>query len=184
MTTKSNTQCPNCYRWFTKQKSFRHHIRACRRAINGNTSSVIGNILPNPLLSVSNSSTPGQLSTYALDVIDHNPIEEVEDNYFDVVHNDSECQHEEITRIDEQSALMPSNKKQVSANNNSLDIMLHDLLQKHKASLLLYDEIINLFNNYLASPTFDWQDRIVCYQEEAHCCSCQQLPSLDTWIEK
>jgi len=31
---------------------------------------------------------------------------------------------------------MPSNKKQVSANNNSLDIMLHDLLQKHKASLL------------------------------------------------
>jgi len=80
----------------------------------------------------------------------------VEENYFDVAHNDSECQHaEETNSLDEQLALMTSNPKQVSGNNNSLDIMLHDLLQKHKASLLLYDEISNLFNNYLASPTFD-----------------------------
>ena len=49
---------------------------------------------------------------------------------------------------------MPSNKDQVSVNN-SLDIMLHDLLLKHKASLLLYDKISNLFNNYLASPDCD-----------------------------
>ena len=157
MTTKLNTQRPNCYRWFTNQKSFRHHIRACRQAIYGNTTSVIRNILPHPLLSVSNSSSSGQLSNHALDVNNHKSIEEVEDNYFDVVHNDSECQHgEETNGLNEQLALMPSNKKQVSANNNSLDIMLHDLLQKHKASLLHYDKISNLFNNYLASPTFDW----------------------------
>ena len=92
MTTKLNTQCPNCYRWFTNQKSFRHHIRTCRRASNGNTTSVIGNILPHPLLSFSNSSPSGQLSNHALDVNNHKSIEEVEENYFDVVHNDSECQ--------------------------------------------------------------------------------------------
>ena len=158
MTTKLNTQCPNCYRWFTNQKSFRHHIRACRRAIYGITTSVIRNNLPHPLLSVSNSSSSGQLSYHALDVNNHESIEEVEENYFDVVHNDSECQHaEETNSLDEELALtlMTSNPKQVSGNNNSLDIMLHDLLQKHKASLLLYDEISNLFNNYLASPTFD-----------------------------
>ncbi len=103
-----------------------------------------------------NSSSSGQLSNHALDVNNHESIEEVEENYFDVVHNDSECQHgEETNRLDEQLALMTSNTKQVSGNDNSLDIMLHDLLQKHKASLLLYDEISNLFNNYLASPTFD-----------------------------
>jgi hypothetical protein len=36
-----------------------------------------------------------------------------------------------------------------------LQVMLNDLLLKHKASLLLYDEIYELFNSYLASPYFD-----------------------------
>ena len=112
MTTKLNTQCPNCQRWFTTQKSFKHHIRACRRAINGDTTSVIGNILPNPLLSASNSSISRQLSNHALDVNIHKSIEEVEDNYFDVVHTDSECQHDvETAQLDEQLASMPSIKK-------------------------------------------------------------------------
>jgi hypothetical protein len=156
MTTKLNTQCPNCQRWFTTQKSFKHHIRACRRAINGDTTSVIGNILPNPLLSASNSSISRQLSNHALDVNVHKSIEEADNNNFDVVYIDSDCQHDvETNQLDEQLASIPSITTNVSANNNSLDIMLHDLLQKHKASLLLYDEISNLFNNYLSSPTFD-----------------------------
>ncbi len=29
--SKSNKQCPNCKCWFTTQKSFKHHIRHCRR---------------------------------------------------------------------------------------------------------------------------------------------------------
>ena len=156
MTTKLNTQCPNCQRWFTTQKSFKHHIRACRRAINGDTTSVIGNILPNPLLSASNSSISRQLSNHALDVNVHKSIEEADNNNFDVVYIDSDCQHDvETNQLDEQLASIPSITTNVSANNNSLDIMLHDLLQKHKASLLLYDEISTLFNNYLSSPTFD-----------------------------
>jgi hypothetical protein len=31
MSTQSDKQCPNCKRWFTTQKSFKHHIRHCRR---------------------------------------------------------------------------------------------------------------------------------------------------------
>jgi hypothetical protein len=31
MSTQSSKQCPNCKRWFTTQKSFKHHIRHCRR---------------------------------------------------------------------------------------------------------------------------------------------------------
>jgi hypothetical protein len=31
MSTQSNKQCPNCKGWFTTQKSFKHHIRHCRR---------------------------------------------------------------------------------------------------------------------------------------------------------
>ncbi len=31
MSTQSSKQCPNCKRWFTTQKLFKHHIRHCRR---------------------------------------------------------------------------------------------------------------------------------------------------------
>jgi hypothetical protein len=34
-------------------------------------------------------------------------------------------------------------------------IILNDLLIKHKASLLLYDEICQLFQNYIFYPNFD-----------------------------
>ena len=50
-------------------------------------------------------------------------------------------------------SLKPSKTKQISINN--IDVMLNDLLLKHKASLLLYDEICNLFNSYLDSLGFD-----------------------------
>ncbi len=32
MSIQPNKQCPNCQRWFTRQESFKHHIRHCRRA--------------------------------------------------------------------------------------------------------------------------------------------------------
>jgi hypothetical protein len=31
MLTQPNKQCPNCKHWFTRRKSFKHHIRHCRR---------------------------------------------------------------------------------------------------------------------------------------------------------
>ncbi len=34
-------------------------------------------------------------------------------------------------------------------------VLLNNLLTKHKASLLLYDEICNLFKHYISSPNFD-----------------------------
>jgi hypothetical protein len=34
-------------------------------------------------------------------------------------------------------------------------ILLNDLLIKHKASILLYDEICHLFEQYTSSPNFD-----------------------------
>ncbi len=35
-------------------------------------------------------------------------------------------------------------------------VLLNDLLIKHKASLLLYDEICHLSKEYISSPNFDW----------------------------
>jgi hypothetical protein len=51
MSTQSNKQCPNCKRWFTRQKSFKHHIRHCRRANCVEIFNDIGSSASNPLLS-------------------------------------------------------------------------------------------------------------------------------------
>jgi hypothetical protein len=115
------------------------------------TSSGIATKHANPLLSIANMSLSKSLSTFEFDRDDgsskidiHN--EEVFDNNV-TQFEDSEAPNESF------HLFQPSQRKQISVNN--IDIMLHNLLLKHKASLLLYDKICNLFNSYLASPNFD-----------------------------
>jgi hypothetical protein len=56
MSTQLSKQCPNCKRWFTTQKSFKHHIRHCRRINYEETLNDLGFSAGNPLLS---NFTPG-----------------------------------------------------------------------------------------------------------------------------
>ncbi len=56
ISTQSSKQCPNCKRWFTTQKSFKHHIRHCRRANCEETVNDIGISAAKPFLS---KFTPG-----------------------------------------------------------------------------------------------------------------------------
>ncbi len=51
MSTQSNKQSPNCKCWFTTQKSFKHHIRHCRRTNCEETLNDLGISAANPLLS-------------------------------------------------------------------------------------------------------------------------------------
>jgi hypothetical protein len=52
MSTQSNKQCPNCKRWFTRQKSFKYHSRHCRRANFVKMYNDICSTAANPLLSI------------------------------------------------------------------------------------------------------------------------------------
>jgi hypothetical protein len=56
MSIQSSKQCPNCKRWFTIQKSFKHHIRHCRRTNCKETLNNLDISAANPLLS---NFTPG-----------------------------------------------------------------------------------------------------------------------------
>jgi hypothetical protein len=53
---QSSKQCPNCKRWFTTQKSFKHHIRHCRRTNCEETLTDLGITAAKSLLS---NFTPG-----------------------------------------------------------------------------------------------------------------------------
>ncbi len=54
MSTQSNKLCPNCKCWFTTQKSFKHHIRHCRRTNCEETLNDLGLSAANP-----SNFTPG-----------------------------------------------------------------------------------------------------------------------------
>jgi hypothetical protein len=56
MSIQLNKQCPNCKHWFTTQKSFKHHIRHCRRTNCEEMLKDLGITAANPLLS---NFTPG-----------------------------------------------------------------------------------------------------------------------------
>jgi hypothetical protein len=56
MSIQLSKQCPNCKCWFTTQKSFKHHIRHCRRTNCEETLNNFGISAANPLLS---NFTPG-----------------------------------------------------------------------------------------------------------------------------
>ncbi len=56
MSIQLSKQCPNCKRWFTIQKSFKHHIRHCRRTNCEHTLNDLGISAANALLS---NFTPG-----------------------------------------------------------------------------------------------------------------------------
>jgi hypothetical protein len=51
VSTQSNKQCPNCKHWCTIQKSFKHHIRHCRKSNCEEMFNDIGSSAANPLLS-------------------------------------------------------------------------------------------------------------------------------------
>jgi hypothetical protein len=51
MSTQSSKQCPYCKRWFTTHKSFKHHIRHCRRTNCEETLNNFGISAANSLLS-------------------------------------------------------------------------------------------------------------------------------------
>ncbi len=85
MLTQLNKQYPHCQCWFTRQKSFKHNIRHCRRANHVEMFNDIGSTADNPLLSI---VTPEVLPTVFnqsyLNQSDKNDYEKTEqkDDYF------------------------------------------------------------------------------------------------------
>ena len=62
-----------------------------------------------------------------------------------------------IFENDTETAFRPLRRKTMSVTK--FQVMLNDLLLKHKASLLLYDEIIEVFSMYINSPDFNRFDK-------------------------
>jgi hypothetical protein len=85
------------------------------------------------------------------------------DDYASSVNYDSYISHtndivdtDDINDNNFQEPFMSLNKpfSQQTNASNRFQLMLHDLVMKHRASLQIFDEICNLVNEYTASPDF------------------------------
>ena len=124
MTSNAIKLCPYCNRCFTKHRSFRLHIRACRRSTEPETSSGISlSLSANPLLSIADTSLAQRLSSNNTD-FDHATSQI--DPSDDVFYNADNCSKD--ADVDERSApsFIPSQTKRISIN--TIDVMPHDLL--------------------------------------------------------
>ena len=71
---------------------------------------------------------------------------------------DNHDNHDEVFHDDVDTSFSKLNRKTMAITK--FEVMLHDLLLKHKASLLLYDEIIDLISIYITSPNFNRFDTL------------------------
>lgn len=150
--TRTNKQCPNCHGWYSNMKGFKHHIRHCRRSIDAKSSEQSPRRMANPILSMHSS-----LALFRSNGSDLLSDDERSYNNGGMIQTEDSDQSETKDTNDVDSCFLPLRRKTMAVTK--FQVMLNDLLLKHKANLLLYDEIINLVSTYISSPDFNRYDK-------------------------
>jgi hypothetical protein len=142
-------QCHNCQLWFGGQRALKIHLRSCCEhpigTVEGDT------VSHHPLRSFSTigCQTIQNLERESDDevVYKHHYSSDSDDcNSFD---NDNDHQG---------TTLFPNNHCRTTTV--TVQIILNDLINKYKAPLKLYDDIIEVITGYVISPNFDKHARL------------------------
>ena len=137
-TTKNIKQCPYCQRWCTSAKGgFKHHVRTCRPEDITSTNKIPST---NPLLSQHMVGRTENIE-YDCDYVDE-----------DINNDITQCGINNEHKLD---IHMYNKSPKSSSSITKFQIGLSDIVNKHKASLQMYDEVCNLVNEYTSSPDFD-----------------------------
>ena len=142
MSNPTNWQCPNCVRIFSNQRSLKLHLPSCRRkclvAVD-----IHRHFDYHPLRSCTNTDNPEQ--TLYDDNSDNGsliPLETDFSTFFD--DNEDQFLHDYYETQGQQCTAA-----------SKLQIKLNNLINKHKAPIKLYDDIVDVFNEYIMSENFD-----------------------------
>ena len=165
------SQCPNCHRWFTNGQSLMLHIALCRmkssarechlpfehhapRSIKLSVISSKQCCKINPTLYDKdgpdfNTNVKHNEPTFGLSDTDNNigtvnSMHHSEHNFGLQSDSNDNCNDDDYDPQGQQSTAI-----------SEVQIQLNILINNHKASLKLYDDIINFSNDYVSSPNFD-----------------------------
>jgi hypothetical protein len=163
-------QCCNCHRCTTKGKgAYMKHIQHCQPKSTG--SSVLDHDCirsQNPLLYLTTNAQSLNID-YNCNLYDDQYADDDSADDQSSVNYDSYISHtndivdtDDINDNDFQEPFMSLYKPSPQQTNasNWLQIILHDLVMKHRASLQIFDDICNLVNEYTASPEFSLMTKL------------------------
>jgi hypothetical protein len=168
MSSNNIKQCTICKQWFRRNNGgFLKHIQTCQQQVS--IHSLTDNKWPrssNSLLSITTDywSPPG--IEYDCDLYGdhsfHQTNHEVSNNdsftngnSIISSHDDSLEQYYPIhNHKQDKEKFVSNNSPQQSNAANRFQVMLHDFIVKHKASLQMFDNICHLVNEYTPSPDF------------------------------
>lgn len=143
-TTNNIKQCPYCLCYITLARGgFKHHIRTCREK----DTMASTNKLPsaNPLLSRHMVGKEAENIEYDCDNVDEEDEAIVNT---DITQFGTNSEH----NLDNH---MYNKSPKTASLVTKFQVGLSDIVNKHKASLQMYDEVCNLVNEYTSSPYFD-----------------------------
>ena len=158
MSSKNTFKCPNCPRFFLSQRSLRLHLPSCRKS---------------HLLAADAHSEIQYHPLRSLRHVDDQDFDGFSQGFpSDCDDNDSEMEHlfvaesfvctEDYEHADRFQNDYEDGQGQQSTAAAKLQIKLNHLINNHKAPIKLYDDIIQLFNDYICSPNFDKFSRLKC----------------------
>ena len=160
----SSTQCSHCQRWLSNRRNLMYHMASCPAKYSNNDDSLelLGH---NPLKSSYDPHTTTNISVPCIND-DNTLLFEVETNEIDGIDDDISSQlstddsdsdtdspYDSYDNDYDEDSCNP--QAQLSTAISKVQIKLNNLINNHKASLKLHDDIVNLFNEYIASPNFD-----------------------------
>jgi hypothetical protein len=167
MSSKNIKQCTICEQWFCRNNGgFMKHIWTCQQQVPlQNSTDKKRPRSSNPLLSITTDYQSPEIDfncdLYGDHVFDQMNAEVNNDDSFtdgDSIISSSDDSFDQIYLIhnhtQDEEEIVRNNFPQRSNARNRFQVMLHDLIMKHKASLQMFDDICNLVNEYTSSPEF------------------------------
>ncbi len=157
----SSTQCTHCQRWFSNHSNLMFHMASCPGKYNNNEDSQRV-MQHNPLKSTYDYIQPTKSSFPSINEFSPKLCETEIDNSAGLNSNISSQHSTDGSHLDINAPFdcyennyndnSHNPQGQLSTAVSKVQIKLNNLINNHKTSLKLYDDIVNLFNEYIPSP--------------------------------
>jgi hypothetical protein len=191
MSSKNIKQCTICEQWFGRNNGgFMKHIWTCQQQMSLHNST--DKKCPRSSISLLSITTDYQSpeidcnsDLYGDRSFDQTNVEVNNNDSFtdgDSIISSSDNSFEQYfllhSHTQDKEDIVREFSPQQSNARNRFQVMLHDLIMKHKASLQMFDDICNLVNEYTSSPEFSVNTKLQSWK--SFLCSIEG--SYRTWL--
>ena len=158
MPKNNSNQCPNCCRWFNNSSSLKLHITSCCKKHFGDGESAKNNDSPPIKSTDGNTNLNESFDDEANDIffetdnVDCGNLLEDRSNDMLVCDN-SYCSEDDISSDETTDHCYQLGKRTTAITK--FQVKLNDIINNHKASVKMHDDLVNIFNEYILSPNFD-----------------------------